>query len=203
MTTTLWEELMGTSFTDDNDHKLIEWLDEQGIHVEYSKRANDRFFVYLYMACYSPFDGLIEPIDLKESCHIIRDLTQDDGQVYDVTFRFPNGYDLSYSFNEDGQIERKEIYVTGGKCVTDAPVMQLVTAEDNLSVIDALESVPSGAHFITDFECCTSTDEFLKNFRYGDGEPMTWQEYYDTDNWDDVKEDVERQRQKLRQKYSS
>ncbi len=192
---------MGTTFTDENDHALIEWLDEQGIHVEYSERANDLFFVQLYIACWNPFDGLVEPIDLKGTCVILRDLLQSDGQVYEVTFRFPNGYDLSYTF-DGGQSDKEEIFITGGKCVTDAPVMQLVTNEDELPVIDALELVPQNAHLITSCETAMLEDAYLAEIRGCEADPLWWLQYYDTEDWNVAKENIEQERKKLRQKYS-
>lgn len=201
MANTLWEELMETTFTDENDHELIEWLDEQGIHVEYNDRANDLFFVRLFLACWNPFDGLVEPIDLKGTCVILRDLLQSDGQVYEITFRFPNGYDLSYAFVE-GQCNDGTIFITGGKCVTDAPVMQFVTSEDKLPVIDALSMVPQNAHLITECEIYMLNERYLAEIRRVKAEPLYWQEHYDTEDWSVAKEIIEKEREELRQKYS-
>lgn len=201
MKKTLWEELMGTTFTDENDHELIEWLDEQGIHVEYNNRANDLFFVRLYIACWNPFEGVVEPIDLKGTCAILRDLSQSNGQIYDVTFRFHNGYDLAYTF-DGNRCDEPEIFITGGKCVTDAPVMQFVTSEEELSVIDALELVPKNAHLVTGCETAMLADSYLEKIRGYEAEPLWWQEFYDTKDWNVAKKNIEQEREELRQKYS-
>lgn len=203
MKKTLWKEIMGYEFTDENDHELINWLNEQGIRVEYDNRANDLFFVRLYNACWNPFEGLVDPINLKGTCVILRNLLQSDGQVYDITFRFPNGYDLSYTFDERQCAEEEEIFITGGKCVTNAPVMQFVTSEDEMPVIEALELVPQNAHLLTGCEVCMLDEAYLTGIRGYEADSLVWQEYYDTDDWNVAKENIEMEREELRQKYSS
>lgn len=192
MKKTLWEEIMETEFTDEDDTELIEWLDEQGIHVDYDNRANDSFFVNLYRACWNPFEGLVEPIDLKGTCVILRDLLQSNGQVYDVTLRFPNGYDLSGT----------EVFITGGKCVTDAPLMQFVTSEEEMSVIDALALVPQDAHLLTECEIYMRDDAYLSKLRGQKADPLVWQEYYDTEDWGIAQKGIEEEHENLRQRYS-
>ena len=201
MKKTLWEELRGVEFIDENDHELVDWLAELGIHIDYDNRMNDLFFVRLYNACENGFEGLIEPITLKGACTILRDLLLADGQVYDIVLRFTNGFDLAYTF-DGGCVDMEEIFVTNGKCVSDSPVMQFVLSEEEMSVIDALESLPRDAHLLTTCEIYMSTEKWAEELRGSEAAPEVWKDECDTDDWNVAKEKIEKERKTLHQKYS-
>lgn len=184
----LYEEIIGDQWFDEDDHEVVDKLNEWGANIDYEDRANDQFFVYLYfmLICSDLTDHMYAPVDAIERCQILRDVKQSDGEVYPVTFRFENGYDLACRYDSDDEV----FIVRNGKCVTNAPMFQfLFDGNSRLTLFDAIDELKPGAHLITECETVYPV------------ESEDWCDFLEADDLEEARRLNDEEREKLKKLY--